>query len=154
EVGIGFRAFEVLAGDDVDHAGHGVRAIDGRGTVLQDVDALDHDGRDRGDVLEAIRADAQALAVDQDQGALSTEVAQVDVLAASFRVGGQRRGAAERRRTGRRDVRQDVGNGVEAAGLDIVAADGHDRLGGFDVNLADARTGDFDPVQGDRKSVV
>src|SRR5690606_33943467 len=25
EVGVGFRAFEVLAGDDVDHAGHGVR---------------------------------------------------------------------------------------------------------------------------------
>src|SRR5690606_5305092 len=51
-VGVGLEAFEVLAGDDVDHAGHGVGAVDRRGAVLQDLDALDHDRWDRGDVLQ------------------------------------------------------------------------------------------------------
>src|SRR5690606_23219733 len=123
EVGIGFGAFEVAAGDDVDHAGHRVRTVDRRSAVLEDVDALDHGSRDGGNVLEAVGADAQALAVHEDQGALGAQVAQVDVLAARFLVGGERRRAAESGRAGRGDVLQDVGNGVEATGLDFLAAD-------------------------------
>src|SRR5690606_16731911 len=72
-VDVGFGAIEVLAGDDVDHAGHRIGAIDRGGAVLQDFDALDDDRRDGGDVLIAGRADAQALAVDQHQRALWAE---------------------------------------------------------------------------------
>ena len=146
-VDVGFQAIEVLAGDDVDHAGHCVRAVDRRGAVLQHVDALDHRGRDDRDVLVTIRADAQALAIDQHQRALCAEVAQVDVLTTGFLVGGQRRGAAEVRATGGGDVLQDVADRAEALVLDIRTRDGQHRLGGFHVNLADARTGDRDAVQ-------
>src|SRR5690606_19111453 len=62
-VDVGFRAFEVGAGDDVDHAGHRVGAIDRRGAVLQHFDALDGAGGDRGHVLQAAGGDAQSLAV-------------------------------------------------------------------------------------------
>src|SRR5690606_6938558 len=41
DVAIEFGAFEVAAGDDVDHAGDGVGAVDGGRAVLQDFDALD-----------------------------------------------------------------------------------------------------------------
>src|SRR5690606_10237658 len=131
---------EVLAGDDVDHAGHRIGAIDRGGAVLQDFDALDDDRRDGGDVLIAGRADAQALAVDQHQRALWAEVAQVDVLAARFLVGGQWRGAAERRAAGGGNVLQDVGNRAEALVFNFRAGNGQDRLCGLDIDLTDART--------------
>ncbi len=146
-VEVGFSTVEVLAGDDVDHAGHGVGAVDRRSAVLQHVDAFDGDGRDGRDVLEAIRRNAQTLAVDQHQRTLRAQVAQVDVRTAGFLVGGQRRRAAERRAAGGRDVLQDVGDRAEALVLDVSTGDGQDRLSSFHVNLADARTGDRDAVQ-------
>ena len=69
-----FAALEILAQDDVDHAGDGVGTVDGRGAILEDFDALDGgggNGVDVGEVLlgavgQAVFGDA--LAVDQDQG--------------------------------------------------------------------------------------
>src|SRR5699024_4589225 len=65
-----------------------------------------------------------------------------------FLVGGQRGSAAERRGARGGDVRQDVGDGVEATGLDVFTADAHDRLCGFYFNLTNARAGHLDAVQG------
>src|SRR5690606_3900944 len=93
------------------------------------------------------RADAQALAVDQHQRALWAEVAQVDVLAARFLVGGQWRGAAEGPAAGGGNVLQDVGNRAEALVFNFRAGNGQDRLCGLDIDLADARTGDLDAIQ-------
>ena len=148
DIGIGFGAGEVLAGDDVDHAGHGVGAVDRGGAVLQHFNALDHHGRDGGHVLETVRADGQTLAIDQHQGALGAQVAQVDVLATGFLVGGQRGGAAEARAAGGRNVLQDIADRGEALGFDVLARNAQNRLRSGDINLADTRTGDFQAVQG------
>src|SRR5690606_4063637 len=66
-----FHAFEVTTGDDVDHAAHGVRTVDGRGAVGQDLDALNGGHRDGVEVLRGAvhRVGRGAAAVDQDQGA-------------------------------------------------------------------------------------
>src|SRR5690606_36231726 len=50
-VAVGYLpALGLLAGDDVDHAGDGVRAVDRRGTIAQHLDALDRTGREGGQV--------------------------------------------------------------------------------------------------------
>jgi hypothetical protein len=79
-----FGAFEIPAGDDVDHAGDGVGAVDGRRAVFQHFHAFDDSQRDGVEVGAA--ADARgggfvdpADAVDEDQHALRAEVAQVDL---------------------------------------------------------------------------
>src|SRR5690606_34398233 len=82
-VDAGLHAVVVGAGDDVDHARHRVGAVHGGRAVLQHLDALDHRRRNGGDVLHACGGDTEALAVDQHQGALGAEVAQVDRLATS-----------------------------------------------------------------------
>src|SRR6185312_1400641 len=69
-------------GDDVHHAGNGVRTIQGRSAVLQDLDMVDDAGGDRVHVHRAGDAGAGTLvhpthAVDQDQHPVGTEVAQV-----------------------------------------------------------------------------
>src|SRR5690606_8832326 len=79
DIGVDFRAFEVLAGNDVDHAGNGVGTVQRRGAIFQHFNALDHGGRDLRDVLQAAGGDAKALAIDQHQGALCAKVTQVDV---------------------------------------------------------------------------
>src|SRR5690606_1545645 len=149
-VGIGLGTVEVAAGDHVDHAGHRIRAVQRGGAVLEDFDALDHRGRDRRQVLQAVVVDAQPAAVEQHQGALGAEVAQVDVGAAGALAGVQRRRAAQRRAAGDGDVLQDVADRLEALVLDVGAGDGDGRLGRFNVDLADARAGHLDTVQGGR----
>ena len=146
-VDAGADAFHVAAGDDVDHAGHGIGTVDGRCAVLQDLHAFDGGRGQGGDVLVAGGADAHALAVDQHQGALRAQPAHVHEAAASGLAGCQRAGAAECRAAHRGQVLQDVGDGVEALALDVGAADGQHRLRGFQVDLSDARTGDLDAVQ-------
>ncbi|MNV05596.1 hypothetical protein D3C71_959390 [compost metagenome] len=142
-----FRAFEVGAQDDVDHAGDGVGAVDRRGAILQHFDALDQRGRDGGHVGEAGQARGPTLAVDQHQGALLAQVVQVDVLATLFRVGGQHGGLAEGLGAGDGQVLQDVADADQAGLLDLLGGHREDRLGGFDVDRADARTGDLDAIQ-------
>ncbi len=146
-VDAGFQAIEVLAGDDVDHAGNGIGAVDGRCAVGQHFHALDDRGRDRGQIGVTAGADAHALAVQQYQGALRAEVAQVNVLAADFFARAQGIGAADRRRAGCRQVLHDVGNAGEALLFNVGALQRDDRLRGFHARLADARTGDRNAVQ-------
>src|SRR5690606_27998595 len=71
-VDVGFRAVEVLAGDEVDHARDGVGAVDRGRTVLQDLDPLDHGRGDGVQVDAAAQAGNPAAAVDQDEGAGGT----------------------------------------------------------------------------------
>src|SRR5690606_30578050 len=68
-------ALHVLPGDDVDHAGDGIRAVDRRGTVLQHLDAVDQGERNGVEVHRRAHARARGLvdpadAVDQHQHAL------------------------------------------------------------------------------------
>src|SRR5699024_4090362 len=77
---VDLRPVDALAGDDVDHAGDRVGAVDRGRTVLHDLDALDGGG---GQHVEVERADlaagtgrAGALAVKQDQGTVGTEATQ------------------------------------------------------------------------------
>ncbi|CAM0125917.1 hypothetical protein SMJ63A_80168 [Stenotrophomonas geniculata] len=142
-VEVGFRAIEVLLGDDVHHAGDRVRTVDGRCTVLQDVDALDHRGRDGVQIDAAIQAGGPAAAVDQHQGARRTEVAQADAGRTITTV-------VERTVQGGTvggNALQDVGDRGHALLFDIGAGQAQDRLRGFDVGALDARTGDRDAVK-------
>ena len=147
DIDAGFATIEILAGDDVDHAGDGIGAVQRGGAVGQHFHALDDGRRDRGQVGVTAGADAHAAAVDQHQAAFRAQVAQADVHAAEVARGGQRRGAAHARRTGGRNVLQDVSDVDVALLLDLGAVERDHRLCGFDTGLADARAGDFDAVE-------
>ncbi|MNS26279.1 hypothetical protein D3C72_581980 [compost metagenome] len=74
-----FLAVEVSPKDDVDHAADGVGAIEGGGSVEENVHAFDgggRNGRDVGEITPAARA-GHAAAVDQHQGGVRPETAQV-----------------------------------------------------------------------------
>src|SRR5690606_24801418 len=148
DVAVELGTIEVATGDDVDHAGDRVGTVDRGGAVLEDFDALDRGHRDLAQVLQAGGGDAQALAVEQHQGAVGTEVAQVDVVAAHVLARRQRHGTRDRRRAGRGQVLQDVGNRAEALLFDLSAADRDDRLFVFDLGTRDARAGHLDAVEG------
>src|SRR5690606_24549782 len=143
----GFSAFEALAGDHVDHAGDRVGTVDGRGAVLQDFHPVDGRHRDLAEILVAAGGRAQALAVDQHQGAVGAQVADVDVVTAHVLAGGKGLGAGDRRGAGRGQVLQHVGDGGEALLLDLPTAQRADRLLGLHVHAADARTGHFDAIE-------
>src|SRR5690606_12749748 len=79
-----FRTIEILLGDQVDHTGHGVGAVDGGRAVLHDFSALQYGGRDD---VQVERADgttgtrrARTLAVQQDQGAVGAQAAHREGL--------------------------------------------------------------------------
>jgi hypothetical protein len=77
--GVGHQAPEVALRDEVDHTADRVGAIDGRGAVLEDLDALD--GREGNGVevdhasVEAVRGDAAAI--EQDKGGIGALAAEV-----------------------------------------------------------------------------
>src|SRR5262249_40675831 len=74
-----FHALVVVLEDEVHDAGHGVRTVHGRGAAGDDVHALDETGRNGADVNDARgRRGGNALAVDEDQGAVRAEAAQVE----------------------------------------------------------------------------
>ena len=79
-VDVHLDAAVVPAGDDVDHAADGIRAVDRRGPVGDDFDALHHGQRDGRDVRDAAEdaAVAGSAAVHQDQCGCTAEPAQVD----------------------------------------------------------------------------
>src|SRR5690606_19891540 len=87
------QAVGLLFQDDVDHAGHRIGAIDGRGAAGQYFDAIHHAQRNAGDVGGADTAVhrqgevGQAAAVDQHQGVVRAQAAQVDLLRAGGEVG-------------------------------------------------------------------
>ena len=79
-VGINPQAFEIGVHDEVDDTGHGVGTIGRRSTAGQHVNALDHRGRHEVKIggRAGNVARHQAAAVDQHQGALRAEAAQID----------------------------------------------------------------------------
>ena len=82
-LGVDLQAFEVALHDEVDDAGDGVRAIGRRGAAGQHFHPLDQLGRDLVEVGRGVGiagvgiADPQPPAVDQDQGTLLAQTAQV-----------------------------------------------------------------------------
>src|SRR5262249_41839011 len=133
-VGAELDAVHAAPGDDVHHARDGVGPVHRRGAVLQDFHALDGPGGNRVQVDGGSRAAAAvppALAVPQDQRALRAEVAEADgrlAVAAVVHVGVE--GAAL---LGHR--LQEVTDGGEAAGVDLLAVD-HRHGGGSGEVLA------------------
>src|SRR3546814_1452044 len=87
----------------------------------------------------------RAVAVDQDQGALAAEAAQVGERAGLGRATRLRAELADRVEVGGTQV---VGDGHFAAGVDRGAVDDRDRHGAFDLGTLQARTGDLDAVEG------
>ncbi|MNS13572.1 hypothetical protein D3C72_451690 [compost metagenome] len=102
--------------DVVDHAGHSVRAIDGRGAVGDDLDPLD--GGEGNEVgvghLGVAALGHDASAVEQDQGGVVAQSAKVDAGGAAARRGQGRALAGSLRQAG------DQGAGVARRGLDQV----------------------------------
>src|SRR5205085_6167741 len=85
-------AAEIGAGDEVDHAADRVRAVNGRGAVLQDLDPLDRGERDLVDVdgraLEAMRGDAAAVQQHERRGAaLAAKVGRGQAVGAALGAG-------------------------------------------------------------------
>ncbi|MNT18699.1 hypothetical protein D3C72_1539160 [compost metagenome] len=132
-----------LAGDDVDHAAHGVRAIEGRDRAAHDLDALD--GRHRrdeagGGLAETVRRDRAggvlATAVNQDQGVVRRHAADGDVQAACL----ARRGAD----IDALDVGQGLGQALVTLAFQLLARQDADRGRGLGDALLEARGGDDD----------
>ena len=125
--------FEILARDDVDHAGNGVCAVHGRSTVFQNFDALDHIGGNRL-VVTAVHG---TVAIDERQGTVNAHSAEVDLDRPVTAVVG--RGADWRTRHGRHALQQvtDVGNTLIKQNLSI---DDRYGTGTVQVRAFDARS--------------
>src|SRR5690606_36955334 len=151
------QAVGLLLQDDVDHAGYRIGTVDGRGTAGEHFDPLHHAQRDAGNVggagpaVHRQREVGQPAAVDQHQGMVRAQAAQVDLL----RAGGEVRVADRLRGLGRAVVLghrphhfRHVG---EALGTDLLGGDHGNRRRPFDLRARDARAGDLHGVEvGDR----
>ncbi|KAG0750230.1 hypothetical protein G6F24_015140 [Rhizopus arrhizus] len=133
----------VLTQHDVDHARHGVGAVNGRCTTGQHFHALDDAARDRvdvGDVVVAVvrlRVLRRAAAVDQGQRVAGAQVAQVDHLGIGGEAGnGQVAGEGRRGVLGQR--LQHVTDGLETFAVDVGAGDHGHRRRAFDIRALDA----------------
>ena len=148
----GLHALQTGLGDDVDHAGDRVRAVDGRRAVLEHLDALDHGDRDHVQVDGAVGAGTavdDAAAVEQHQGAVDAQTAQIDLgraVAVASPVGaGLVAGGACR---GRKALQEGFG-GDGAGALDGLGVDHGDRADAGDLGLlqVDAAASDLHLVQ-------
>ena len=80
-----FQTAEFVNQEEVDHAGDRIGSVHSRSAILQDVHVIDHDERDQVDVgTSAKTSDAQRtighpLAIDQNQGLLRQDAAQVEL---------------------------------------------------------------------------
>ncbi len=146
-------ALEILPGDDVDHPGHRVGAVHGRGAVLEHFDALHRHQRQCVEVDEGVAQPiggkaviGQAASVEQHQGVLLRQPAQADARRARRPavVGGFVGGVA---RVGR-DRAQRVGHGDLAGLLQLLAVDHLHRVRAFAVGALDIGAGDADGGQG------
>ncbi len=142
-----FGTFEILPGDDVDHAGHGIRTVHGRGAVLEHFDALHGNQRQRVEVDEGVRQAAgreavvgQPAAVEQHQRVLLRQAAQADAgrTGGPPVVGGFVGGVAG---VGR-DRAQQVGDGGLAGLLQLLALDHLHRVGRLGIRALDVGPGD------------
>ena len=120
------QAFEVLAQDDVDHTTDGVRAINGRCAVGQDLDALNGRHRDRVHVngVADCRRFGNSAAINQDQCAGATNATQVNTGKAHRRTAALRAELAGRREGA---TANEFGNGHAAAGFQLLARHHRDR---------------------------
>jgi len=136
----------MLAGDDVDNTGNRIGAVDGRGAIGQNLDAVDDHQRDLTQVDEVIGAaqadgiDRQPLAVHQHQGAAIAETAQVDTGCPGGKAEGKAR--VDRATEVLRQGVQHLLNRQKALLLDVVCLDDEDRGCPFDINPFDMRAGD------------
>ena len=139
-VGIDPQAFELGVHHEVDNAGDGIGTVGGRGTAGQHVNALDHRRRNEVKIGGRARhvARHQAAAVDQHQGTLRAETAQIDGGGAGGTVRQGRRLAGEHLR---QRVEQIFGL-LRARLLDVGIADRGDRRNRGQVGVGDARPGD------------
>jgi hypothetical protein len=152
-LGVDGQAIEVGLQHRVDHAGHGVRAVDGGRAVAQDLQALEVRGRDGVGVVAQQRHGArrlagrvrhQAAAVQQHQGVADAQAAQVDRVDVAARgVAGLRRVAGVDEDVAHlRDRAEQVVARDRAGGGDLVVVQHRDRqgrrgLGAFDLAADD-----------------
>ncbi len=138
-------AFEIVLEDEVDDAGHGVGAVNGRGTAGDQVNAFDQGDGDGVGVDHAGQVEGNdATAVDQNQGPVGAQAAQVDGGAAT-------RAVVDARADGRQGDRQVLDQFLDRERLvqrDFLGTDRGDGAGCLEAGLADARTGDDDVIDG------
>nr|GEU28061.1 hypothetical protein [Tanacetum cinerariifolium] len=157
-VGLHLQAFEVLAQDDVDHAGNRVGAIGRRSAVLEDLDPFDDLHRYGGQVGKALLAVVgagerrHAAAVEQHQGGRCAQAAQRD------RGGARGKTVAE---AGRQRTGAVGGQGLQvfrdrgfARFHQIFAGDHLHRGSGFGGGALDARAANLPLQHCPRKSGV
>ena len=137
---VDLHAFEILLHDEVDDAGDGVRTVHSRRAAGDHVDPVDQGGRNVVEVgnLRARVTGHQALAVDQNQGAVRTEAAKVGLGRAVGTVGDLRRLGRE----GRRQIVQQRLDVARAGQLDFGAGHRGQRADAGEVWLRNTRTGD------------
>src|SRR5207302_400447 len=79
------QATEFVHQKEVHHAGHGVSAVDGRGTILEDVDVIDHWERNEVNVYTrtgaggAQRTSGETFAIYQNQRFFWENTAQIEL---------------------------------------------------------------------------
>ena len=134
------KAVEIRFQDEVDHAAHGVGAVNRGGAVFQHFHGFNHRHRNGVDVVGD-----DAAAVDQDQGAFIAQAAQGNrgFAGAAAVVDGRIGGCAGNGR----DVLQEVADGDRTGFIDGVLVHGENRAGGFGVYALDARAGDLHGVE-------
>ncbi|MCW0463657.1 hypothetical protein NB705_000730 [Xanthomonas sacchari] len=153
-------AFEIAPGDDVDHAGDGIGAVQRGGAVFQHLDAFDDGQRDGVEIGGRAHARGGGLvdpahAVDQHQHALGAEMAQVDLRrtradAAAVRREAEIAGGVElgvQGRAGGGELLQHIADGGQAGAFDVGAAQGLHRHLALHFRAADAGAGDLHAVQ-------
>ena len=151
-----FRAAEIAPRDVVDHAGDGVRTVDGRGAVAQDVDALNAlggelvdvgiEGRDAA-VVGGDRVRREAPAVEEHEGVAGPDTAEVDVRIVAAGVGAAVLGFVEREIGHLRQRGEHLDRGEGIAGLDMVEAEDGDGQDLFLVESLDVRAGDGEGLE-------
>ena len=144
-IGVCFHAGKVALGHEVDDAGDRVRTIDGGTAARHDFDMIDQARRNGVEIddLVGVIGDV-ATAIDQHQGAVGAQAAQVGRGHAAARIVGCRRRAGDQ-------LGQVVDNRFDvdlAAELQFLRADDRDRRCLLQVGAGDARTGDDDGVAG------
>ena len=135
-----FQAFEVLAGDEVDHAADRVGAVGRRGAVLQHLDPADRGHRDEVGVGRPAR---EALTIDQDQGSGGAQTADVDRAAAATALRARRElvGITQSRADDRQRLDQ-LDHVRRAALLNLFLIEHGDRNCGVLGRAGDERAGD------------
>ena len=139
----GPETLEVVVEDEVDHAGHRVRAVHGGGAPGQDFHPLQQQGRygvEVGAVAATRGAGRQALAVDQHQGPGAAEIADIH----RRRARGAVRCGDRLARGDLRQIVQVVLHAGDAAIRDVLGLDRGDLGGTDDIGVADPGARDHD----------